>query len=366
MPTSEFDQIRVDQPPDAESGRKLWLPGAEHVGSTALQAIEQEAQRISAEQGHVRVLGRIGELITNPYAEWTGVWSLDDRIRNGELDLDDVQALFQQIPHDYRPTNKGALVRCIDEREEVGYEDSLHTRVNERLGPQIAGGTLEGAIVYRQTKSRNLQDFEKASQADDIRMFGSINLDTGFVPADHDGTGTGGGEDEIDCIAVAKGEESARKFNFNNVRTIGGLTQAILGSEYNDEHFSGAVTSSMFLAAVPGYFLPIREQKAVLTELNPRGLPRLKGPHYGVGLMFNEVPFTTLPTNHISARSGGRLQMFGNDLWYTRMMAAGLFPDSEQDQSRYVHTRMAKAVATFMNISKDGSHFVGHRTPAES
>ncbi|MBC7708379.1 hypothetical protein H7Y63_04085 [Polaromonas sp.] len=323
----------------------------------------EELERMSGEQGIVTVVGEIGNLIPNQRAEWSGGWSVKERLASGEITQQEINTLFENITHDYYRTTPGAIIRCIDERPDVGYEDSMFEVYRSSLGPQIPGGTLGGALALRLCTGESLQDYTEASMEADIKAYASRNVDTGFKAAYHDDDNNHTDPNSIGCAAVLKAEDAHRKVNPNNIVTLDDISRAVLGNSFRPDHFISFVGNNTYLLAVPDYFLSIDKQKEVMKRQNPQGLPILTGPHNGVGLMINEVPYTTLNKDHVSARSEGRLQMFNYDLWYSREVATKLFPYSKEAQSRYVHARFGMAVAIFLCISKDGSHEVGIRRP---
>lgn len=348
-----------------ESG--LLVPSSGAAGAighgAVFGAINQELERMKVEMGEVTILGRIRSLIPNPRAEWSGAWSVQDRIDNGEISESDVDTLFENIEHDYYATTPGSLIRCIDERPDRDYDDSKFQEYMDSLGPQIPGGTIDGALIFRQTIGENLEDFLQADMEEDMKTYATNNQATGYLAACHDDTlAVLDNPDSIGCAAVAKGKEAREKVNPNNIITLKGITESVLGPDFRDSYFNRFICNTTYmLTASQTYFKTIAEQKAILRSLNPKGLPVLSGPHNGLGLMINDVPNTSLHKELVSSRSDGKAQMFNYDLWYSREVAKKLLPYSKEAQSRYVHSRLAQAVATFMCISKDGSHTVGFR-----
>lgn len=322
---------------------------------------KMEMYKMSEEEGAVNIVGKLNELIPNKNAEWTGGVSVARRLEAGEISNDDIVWLRENISKFFVKTTPGATVGCIDGRIEAGYDDNNPAQFNAKLGPKIPGGTLAGGVSSRHAASSAYPDFENANIADDAKNFGEKTQKAGYQAGDHSAHSK---EDEIGCAAWDGVKETHAKVNPSNLPTIYGLTKAVLATDFNEVHFTHFVSSANMLAANDAYFESKQEAVEYLTSINPDGLPELDGKHNELMLVINRVEGTTLHRDHLNAETGEKIQAFNYDLWYTERISKELFPDSIDAQARYVHCRLAMAVAAMMYIT-DGSLDVAVRDAHE-
>jgi hypothetical protein len=374
-------------------------------------AINQEKESMKVEradellQGEISFLpGALKEQVDNPRAEWTGGVSVETRINEGEITREDIEHLKSRVNDFYLETTPGSIVRCIDGRtgakflakaravaestkqyladkkeaiSEAFWSSPSHSNVVrlrtiprdspafEKLGPQIAGGTLAGGVSYRHASSSEFANFSDARIADDAKTYGEKSSagPGGFEAGDHQAHPDKPG---LGCGAVDGLEAIHDKVNPRNLKTLYGLTKGILGDEFRENHFTHFISSANSLAANEQYFASKQEAIYYLTTTNPDSLPELMGEHGEGVIVINRVKNTTLHRDYLNEvmreETGKDLQVFGYDLWYSEEMAKKLYPESIDMQERYVHCRVAKAVAALMYLT-DGSLEVGVRMP---
>lgn len=345
---------------DHETG--LWLasgansaPGLDQLAQPGvLDQYKQELHRMSEATGVVNVLGEFRRLVPGTeQAEWTGSISLDRRLKSGELSQAELQEWLESVSDYYVSTSQGATIRCIDGRTGEGYDDSDPAKVAEALGAQVPGGSVGGAVAYRMSMDATLEDYRTADLSEDIARFAQANIDTGFLPGDH--SDEHAPEGKMGCGAVDGAEPSQEKIShYRNITTIIGLTQALLGERYRPDHMKEVVANASYLLAAENYFGSIPERIEALKAHNPKGVPKLMGSHNEVIAIANEIPGTTLHRDHLNAVTDGKIQAFGFDIWYSKMVAEHIFPGQGEMQSRYIHSRIALAVATMMHLT-DGT-----------
>lgn len=338
-----------------------------HEQNMAFIAVEQGRQRMSEAEATITFLAtpespdgnkrnRLKDLVDDPRAEWTGGISVDKRIERGEITAEQVEHAKRSLGSFFVPTREGGVVGCIDGRTKVGFIRNSAAAIKEKFGPKIPGGTLAGGVSYRHAVSSFFSQFKNRTIVDDARTFAEASENKGgYLPGDHSAHPDKPG---LGCGAVDGLEETHKKVNPNNINTLYGLTKGVLGDDFSEEHFSHFVSSAQFLAANDSYFDSKQQAIDELAALHHEALPELEGEHFEVILCINRKRGTTLNTDLFNTvmkeETGVELQAFDYDLWYTEDMARALFPDSVEQQQRFVHCRLAKAIATLMYLT-DGT-----------
>lgn len=328
----------------------------------------KELKIMDQSKTEVHMLGAIGDIVKAPQAEWTGAISLKNRMESGEVTENGLLHAWNRLKDFYVVAKLGTVMRCIDERSQLDFDATTGSLETDGIGPQVPGGTLAGAVSYRETESHRVSDFQDANFKEDAKTYGIISKDKlGYLPGDHVAETLHGG---IGCGAVDGLDDSHAKVNYRNISTLYNLTKSVLGDKFNEDAFARFVSSATLLRATVGYFDTLQDAIDDLKNSTHNALPVLTGSHKGVIIMINRVAGTTLNTNRLNQamidEAGEELQIFNYDLWFTEGTAKKLFPYSHENREIYLHSRLALAIATLMHLT-DGSLQLGiHDSPDTS
>lgn len=308
--------------------------------------------------------GILKEAVNDPRAEWTGAISLAQRKESGEITDQYVEKFISLAKYYYVRTKEGATIRCIDARTRALFDAERTSKEELDLGPQIPGGTLGGAVAFRQASSTTFSEFKAASLLSDVKYFADKGANAGFQPGNH--TANHHAPGKTGCGAVDGVEASHRKVRAENYDTIFTLMKAVLGPGFSDTHSNAFALNASFLRANAGYFKELDDALELLQQSNKQALPELVGEHKEVVVFINLVEGETLANEHLNAVAkqelGKELQAFNFDFWFSQKVAKELFPHSVEMQSRYVHSRLGMAITTLMHLT-DGSLRVVIRRP---
>lgn len=331
--------------------------------NTELDLLKQQMHERSVKAGELTVVGPLAP--ENSRGNWTaGHISLADRLETGELSTETVTHALGVLAESYVQThsNVGAQVRCIDGRQAAGYDDNDAEMFTREQGPQIPGGSPIQAVAYRLAFGGSDGSYYTKNLGEDMHESAEKMEKLGFLPGDHiddkdrhDGT-TG-------CRAIDGVEEHTSGINFKTVHEVESVLQALMGNDFNARDFDHVIASSMRMAAAQEHYFI--DKKAIIKELveqNPDGAPVLVGDHKEIIAAINLCEGETLHRDHFSSRMDGQVQVFGYDAWYTFKAAKALFPYDLEQQSRYIHARLALAVTALMDLT-DGSLQLVVRTP---
>jgi hypothetical protein len=287
---------------------------------------------------------------------WTGAISLDKRLRSGELDENEVEESVAYAAGCFVPTSFGAMIRCIDGRFLLGYDDDNPLMYGRPLGPQVPGGTLAGGIAWRLAQGNDALSFKEADLGLDIAEYATVDANTGFIAGGH--TDEHAGPGKTGCGAIDGLEVVLSLFDYNHIEDLEQLTKMMLGQNFRSLNFDHTYTSSARLLAARGhYFAEMGQILNKLKEHNPAGATVQAGNHNEIIQIINLVPNTTFHGDHFNARTNGKIQAFNYDLWRTIDTADKLHTNPEL-QSRYLHSRAALAVGTLMHLTDGSQRFL--------
>jgi len=333
-----------------------------HQEAVELEVKKQEMRERALRTGRLELMGPLAPV--GERENWTGDISLDKRLESGELTEARVQTAYELLGGSYVRTSEGASLRCIDGRIMLGYNDLLLGMFLEKLGPQVPGGSAVQALLYRIAMGGQDGSYADADLKQDIGIVAKANQNMLFLPGDHvDNKQT---PDRTGCRAIDGVEEHLGGINPKTVSQVEAITKAFLGDKFNPNHFDHMLASATRLLAVKDhYFIEKDDIIAAMVAHNPKAAPVLAGKHNEIFVVVNMVRNETLHRDYFASQSGGEIQAFGYDFWYSFDIAEAMFPDDTEKQSKFVHARLAMATTALMDLT-DGSLRLVFRMPNEN
>ena len=317
----------------------------------AMKELKEQFEAMS-ERTPIEWIGKLSDLI--PVEQFHGTVSIAKRLESDEVTQAAVDRAKEYVVKCYVPVTPGAGIRCVEDRNEVGYDDS--DPASYQLGPQIQGGTVDIAVAKRLARGAGgatdvLADIDTAVTEGDDTFLPSTHTDEA-----HQADG------EMGCGAQ-KGQETKLDYyqDESHMQSIAGVTRTVFdkASRKASEKALGALPQNASeLKAVPGYFANLAQAGARVSELNggnPESRKVVEGAHNAafVVLNFDRDNRSTLNPGKLNAYTDGEIMSFGLDVWYI----LDTYPEDEATDL------IADAVATLMNLT-DGSLEVGLRLPA--
>lgn len=322
--------------------------------SQELEALKQHNFEASSDAGEIHIAGVMSDIA--PKAAWRGKVSVEERLKSGELTREDIENGFEFVNGFYVPATKDAPMRCGDEREDQGYDDSDPDDYTSPLGPQLLGGDIAVAHalwLYEFIKNPNYT-------GNILNMFGKANSavqDLGFSTGVHGDDAKG----KAGCGAAAT-QPGQLIIISSGTQGFRDLVAGYMGDgfEGNCLQLISEIVNRKVLASrvhVPGAEELVEEA----LKFNNQGYAVKVGPHPGVGVVKNSVKGTTLHVNHLNSATKGKLPFFNVDAWFDKELAEAVSSNSD-DQTIIEHLRAMQTIATSMML-KDGSLFFGTRLP---
>lgn len=315
------------------------------------EGVREEVEIMSEQEGKLVYLGKLRDLLPAEYFD--GSISADSRTAENSFTPEELTDAKERLVTTYVPVTKGANVRCMEDRNVVGYDDG--DPKSYELGPQIQGGTIDIAVATHALADGVGENDTLESDIDET----VAEANTDFAPAGHtDESHTDLGE--MGCGAQ-KGQETKLDYYLDAAKM--GAIKKVVGAVYNAV---GATLPETALANLPqnagklkgvaqSYFKDIATALDHLVQQhNPRAKEVVQGKHNGVMAVINMVPGTTINTGKFNAVTDGRIMAFGMDGWYAL--------ETYKEKAPYL---FADFLATGMNLT-DGSPDVFLRLPAEA
>lgn len=313
-----------------------------------VQGLKEQFEAMS-EQISVEWIGTLSDVI--PREQFHGSVSIEERLVSGEVSQAEVDRAKQYIPNCYVPVAPKAGIRCVEDRNEEGYDDN--NPASYQLGPQVQGGIIDVAVASRLTRGTDggttvIADIEAAIQEDTGEFTVSTHTDTA-----HRGDG------EMGCGAQ-KGQ--AAKLSYYQdaayMQSIVNLTRTIYDKAARTA--SSAALAALphhaaDLEAVPDYLSDLAQAGSYVAERtgnNPEARKVVEGTHKAAYVVLNFVEGETLNPGKLNVYTNSKIMSFGLDVWY-------ILKAYPQDEATVL---IADAVATLMNLT-DGSLEVGLRLP---
>lgn len=306
-----------------------------------LKVVKQEMHEMSAENAEMIALGTLRDG-TDPRL-WAGSSSLAKRLESGEITMGRVHEAVNYANECYVDVTPGAAERCVEDRTEEGYDDNNPADYGAPLGPQKPGGTPDVALARRL-----MHEPEKAgSIAEDVEATASQVQDGKFKPGGHTDehangqkTGCGSIDNERAKIELIQNPETAPAIE-SKVSAMLGLADRQLSKDSFARLRSGAKT---LLGRAGKYFEDLSKVPETIKRFNPKGEPKVVGPHNQVAVIINLVEGETFHTNHYNQRDNAKLTIHNLDLW-------DIINNYDEDEQVAL---LAQTVATLMRIT-DGS-----------
>lgn len=335
------------------------FPGAPQTESTphinvtdphVMQGIKEQFEAMS-EQTPIEWIGKLTDLI--PAEQFHGSVSVANRLEAGELTQADIDRAKEYVPSCFVPTTKGAGIRCVEDRNEVGYDDA--NPASYQLGPEIQGGIIDIAVAKRLARGIDgattvIDDIQTAIEEDSGEFTVSTHTDTAHQ-----------GEGEMGCGAQ-KGQEAKLGYyqDAAHMQSVASVSQTIFekaARRASEQALATLPRHAANLAAVPGYFTDLAqagEYVSARTDGNAESHKVVEGVHNAalVILNFDGVSKDTFNPGKLNTYTDDKVKSFGLDVWY--ILEA--YPEDEAT------ILIADAVATLMNLT-DGTLEVGLRLP---
>ena len=323
------------------------------LAETELPAMKELKEQFEAmsERTPIEWIGKLSDLA--PLEQFHGSVSIAKRLESGEVTQAAVDRAKEYVGKCYVPVTAGAGIRCVEDRNEVGYDDSNPS--SYQFGPQVQGATVDIAVAKRLARGADgatdvLADIDTAVAESDNTFTPSTHTDEAHQD-----------EGEMGCGAQ-KGQETKLDYyqDESHMESIAGVTRTIFdkASRKASEKALGALPqSARELKAVPGYFANLAQAGGRVSELNggnPESRKIVEGAHNAafVILNFDGSNRSTLSPGKLNTYTDGEVMSFGLDVWYI----LETYPEDEATDL------IADAVATLMNLT-DGSLEVGLRLP---
>lgn len=326
--------------------------GTEAVATDQFQGIKEQFEAMS-ERTPIEWIGRLSDLV--PAEQFHGSVSIAKRLESGEVTQDAVERAKEYTVQCYVPVTEGAGIRCVEDRNELGYDDT--NPASYEFGPQIQGATVDIAIAKRLTKGAEgatdvIADIDTAVEDNDGTFTSSTHTDEAHQD-----------EGEMGCGAQ-KGQEVKLGYYQDDahMQSVAGVTRTIFDKaarQVSEAALTALPQAAAALAAVPGYFTNLAQAGNRVSELNghnPESRKVVEGAHNAafVILNFDGSSRDTFNPGKLNTNTDGEIMSFGLDVWYI----LETYPEDEAT------TLIADAVATLMNLT-DGSLEVGLRLPTQ-
>jgi len=312
-------------------------------------AIKQEMHTESRNEGIISDVGQLSNL--SPSNNWAGSICLDKRRKSEELSELEVDLAIHSVGDFFASCTPGTRVRCIDGRTLLGYDDNSLKSLFGDLGPQIPGGNPSQAMCYRMAIKFPLELGDN-DQLDDMKVMSEIEAKTGFLSGNHSDKNNYISESEkTGCGAVDTTIEQLMLFEPENISGINQLTSVVLGDDFDPIIFNQIAESADNLRQQKKEYFAEKSDifKAIKAENND-GIALLEGAHNEILTIINTIEGTTFNRDHFSATNEGKIQAFNYDIWYEYKVAEALSSDPAI-QSRFIHARIATAVAALMRLT---------------
>lgn len=326
--------------------------GQELTATNPFQGIKEQFE-VMSERTPIEWIGKLSDLI--PTEQFHGSISPRSRLESGEITQDQLDRAKEYVGRCYVPATEGTGIRCVEDRNEVGYNDS--DPASYQLGPQVQGATVDIAVATRLARGVEgatdvLTDIETAVQESDGTFISSTHTDE-----------THQAEGEMGC-GTQKGQETKLGYfqDSTHMQSIEGVTRVIFekaAQKVSDQALADLPGSAADLASLPGYFENLAGAGIRVSELNggnPQSRKTVEGVHNAAFVVLNLDGSNreTLNPGKLNVYTDGEIMSFGLDVWYI----LDTYP------KEVATDLIADAIATLMNLT-DGSLEVGLRLPAE-
>ena len=278
-----------------------------------------------------------------------GLWSGSIRSTLSDEDSGEYKRLLEKS---FSKVNAQAPMRCIDGR--VG-------KVHEELGPQISGGGPGFSLAFHvATGLKGVNVIEDFNTFWELHRERKIPFAVGGHVDDHSQPPNSG------CGAIDKMPEIlARIVDTGSRQALETYTRAILGDSFDQQVFD-TVLLDMLSIKPSVYFKEHghsyrREFIAQIKQHSTKEtIERLEGAHREIFVSINKLSGTTLNKEAFVAKTGGEVQAFNYDFWFTKDLAKALFPSDLTLQDNFTTANLLFNLATAMVLT-DGSLDVAMR-----
>lgn len=310
------------------------------------ETVKEDVEYMSMQEAKMLQLGKLTDLLPENYFE--GAISPKARLSEGKITQAGKEQADEALRYCYVPATKGASLRCVDGRSEVGYDDEDPKWYE--IGPQVQGGTADIAVARRLRLGVHPED---TLEADVDSIIPATSRD--YLPAGH--TDDHPRVQGLGCGAI-NGQETKLTYygDSEKLEAINKILQTVyekVGGKLPDDVFVDLGQNAAELHALaPTYYA---NKSAILEHLekaNPAAKKIVTGQHNEYKVVINFVPGTTLNTSKFNQLTESEYQAFGLDAWYV-LETCG-------EDAPFV---LADALATLMNLT-DGSVEVALRTAA--
>ncbi|MCA9330921.1 hypothetical protein KC957_02650 [Candidatus Saccharibacteria bacterium] len=326
--------------------------GHEQITADPLQGIKEQFEAMS-ERTPIEWIGKLTDLI--PAEQFHGSISPGSRLEAGDITQEQLTRAKEYVGRCYVPTTEGTGIRCVEDRNEVGYNDS--DPASYQLGPQIQGATVDIAIATRLARGIEgatdvLADIETAVEENDGTFISSTHTDEAHQAEGEMGCGAQKGQE----IKLGYFQDPA------HMQSIEGVTRVVFekaARKVSDQALADLPGSAAGLASLSGYFENLAGAGSRVSELNggnQQSRKTVEGVHNAAFVVLNldGSNSETLNPGKLNVYTDGEIMSFGLDVWYI----LDTYPEEVATDL------IADAIATLMNLT-DGSLEVGLRLPAE-
>lgn len=281
---------------------------------------------------------------------WLGKLSQHGGAWNGSiasrLEPHEAEKYKKLLEKSFAKVDAGAPMRCIDGR--IG-------KVHEELGPQVSGGGPGFSLAFHvATGLKGLNVIE------DFNNFWELHRESGNQFA------VGGHVDDhaklpySGCGAIDKMPQIWKRITDEGSRqALEAYTIAILGEQFDQTTLESVLLN--VLSIKPALYFK-EHGHSYRTELinqikkhsEKTAIEELEGAHKEAFVIINMKPGSTLDKESFVNKTSGQIQAFNYDYWFTRQLAAELFPVDPSLQNLFTTTNVLYNLATAMVLT-DGS-----------